>query len=186
MTYSGIFRTADIFSQCQTLLKINSCIFWTLFEQINTYLELWLIQARSISRIFRHIQKVTHIGTYLPTLGFRIFAPISTLTKLAHHPHHARKHATHATHASTSATLAYHPHKHAVHATHANTPPTQARHSRKHVATQLTLARIARHFSNSWNVIDVANYISSSLGSRKFEEIQIFNLCSKATYSLVN
>ena len=43
MAYSGIFRTVDIFSQFQTLLKSNSCIFWTLFEQIKTYLELWLI-----------------------------------------------------------------------------------------------------------------------------------------------
>ena len=27
MTYSAIFRTVDIFSQFQTLLKSNSCIF---------------------------------------------------------------------------------------------------------------------------------------------------------------
>ena len=34
MAYSGIIRNVDIFSQFQTLLKSNSCIFWTLFEQI--------------------------------------------------------------------------------------------------------------------------------------------------------
>ena len=43
MAYSAIFRTVDIFSQFQTLLKSNSCIFWRLFEQIQTYLVLWLI-----------------------------------------------------------------------------------------------------------------------------------------------
>ena len=43
IAYSGIFRTADIFSQFEILLKSNSRIFWTLFEQIETYLELWLI-----------------------------------------------------------------------------------------------------------------------------------------------
>ena len=71
MAYSAIFRTADIFSQFQTLLKSNSCIFWTLFEHIQTYLEVWLVKSRNISRIFRHIHKVTHIEAYLPTLGFR-------------------------------------------------------------------------------------------------------------------
>ena len=40
MTYSGIFRTVDIFSQFWTLLKSNSCILWILNEQIQTYLEL--------------------------------------------------------------------------------------------------------------------------------------------------
>ena len=43
MAYSAIFRTVDIFSQFKILLKINSCIFSTLIEQIETYLELWLI-----------------------------------------------------------------------------------------------------------------------------------------------
>ena len=43
IAYSTIFRTADIFSQFEILLKGNSRIFWTLFEQIETYLELWLI-----------------------------------------------------------------------------------------------------------------------------------------------
>ena len=43
IAYSAIFRTADIFSQFEILLKSNSRIFWTLFEQIETYLELWLI-----------------------------------------------------------------------------------------------------------------------------------------------
>ena len=43
MTYSVIFRTVDIFGQFQTLLRSNSCIFWIVFEQIQTYLELWLI-----------------------------------------------------------------------------------------------------------------------------------------------
>ena len=71
MTYSAIFRTVDIFNQFQTLLKSNSCILLTLFEQIQTYLELWLIQVRNVSRIFRHIHKVTHIKAYLATLRFR-------------------------------------------------------------------------------------------------------------------
>ena len=71
MAYSSILRTVEIFSQFQTLLKINSCIFWTLFEQIEIYLELWLIYARNVLRIFRYIHKVTHIGISLPTLGFR-------------------------------------------------------------------------------------------------------------------
>ena len=71
MAYWGIFRTADIFSQFQILLKSNSWIFWILIEQIQTYLELLLIWARIVSLIFRHIHKVTHFEEYLLTLGFR-------------------------------------------------------------------------------------------------------------------
>ena len=69
ITYSGIFKTAEVFSQFQTLLKSILCIFWTLFSQIQIYLELWLIQAHNVSRIFRQIHKVTYIEAYLPTLG---------------------------------------------------------------------------------------------------------------------
>ena len=43
IAYSDIFRIVDIFSQFQTLLKSKFCIFWTLFKQIQTYVELWLI-----------------------------------------------------------------------------------------------------------------------------------------------
>ena len=32
MAYSGIFKTVDIFSQFQALLKSNLSIFWTLFR----------------------------------------------------------------------------------------------------------------------------------------------------------
>ena len=39
------------------------------FRKIQGYLEPQLIYARYVSRIFRHILKVTHIETYLPTLG---------------------------------------------------------------------------------------------------------------------
>ena len=41
-----------------------------LSEQIMTHLELMVTQARNTSRIFRHIHKVKHIETYLPTLRF--------------------------------------------------------------------------------------------------------------------
>ena len=44
-----------------------------LFRQIQAYLELWLIQARNVLRIFRHIHEVAFLMTlikeYLPTLG---------------------------------------------------------------------------------------------------------------------
>ena len=70
MTYSGVFRTVDIFTLFQTLLRSISCIFWILIEQIETYLEPWLIWTRNVSRIFRHIHKGTHTEAYLPILGF--------------------------------------------------------------------------------------------------------------------
>ena len=41
-----------------------------LSEQIMTHLELMVTQARNTSCIFRHIHKVKHIETYLPTLRF--------------------------------------------------------------------------------------------------------------------
>ena len=47
MVYSGIFRTGDIFSQFEALYsgitQEQFMIFWTLFSQIQAYLELWLI-----------------------------------------------------------------------------------------------------------------------------------------------
>ena len=43
MAYSDIFRTVDIFSKFKMLLNSNSCIFGTLYKQIQTYLELWFI-----------------------------------------------------------------------------------------------------------------------------------------------
>ena len=47
MAYSDIFWTVDMFSQFQErysgVLKSNLYVFWTLFRQIQTYLELWLI-----------------------------------------------------------------------------------------------------------------------------------------------
>ena len=74
ITYSAIFRNVDIFSQFQTLPKSNSCIFWTLFEQIHP----------------RHLcQDVTQVSTP------------RTPPTLVRNPHN---HATHATHASTNST----------------------------------------------------------------------------------
>ena len=84
MAYSGIFRTADIFSQFQT-------------RAIHAYSEPYLSRFRHIynnSGLFRHvmfhafryIHKVTHIGAYL-----------STYIEIHHHqarhprhPHHPR------------------------------------------------------------------------------------------------
>ena len=49
MSYSGIFKTRDIFSRFQAryviqgLLKSNLGMFWTIFRKIQAYLELWLI-----------------------------------------------------------------------------------------------------------------------------------------------
>ena len=88
---------------------------------------------------------------------------------LARHPRYTRQHATQTTHRSKLPTQAHHPRQHA---THTSTPPTQAhhppyphqhipsqarhpRHTRQNVThaskppTPPTLARIARHFSNS-------------------------------------
>ena len=82
MAYSGIFRTiyctylVSFRYVVKVLLKSNFCIIWTLFRQIQAYLEVWLALASNISSIFRHIHKVTLLVTlveeYLP-----IFAHIS-------------------------------------------------------------------------------------------------------------
>ena len=67
MAYSGIFRTVDRFS-----FRHYSEVFHTHSESylIHKYSEFWLIYARNVSHIFRHIRKVTYIEAYLPTLGF--------------------------------------------------------------------------------------------------------------------
>ena len=39
------------------------------YRQIQTYLELWLIWANDVSRIFMYIHKFAHIEAYFPTLG---------------------------------------------------------------------------------------------------------------------
>ena len=82
MAYSSIFRAVVIFSQFQTVIKISSCISWTLFEQIQACLELWLLYARNVSLIFRDFHKVTHIEGYFLTLKFRyILDPGITCSK---------------------------------------------------------------------------------------------------------
>ena len=78
--YQSIFKTpwfiqAYLEPQTQTylviqvLLKSNLCILSALFRQIQRYLAIWLIQAINVSRIFRHIHKVTYIETYLRTFS---------------------------------------------------------------------------------------------------------------------
>ena len=81
---------------------------------------------------------VTHSGTppASPTLARY---PRKHAPTLALHP---RQHATHANMPVTPPTLACHPLKHTTHATHTSTPPTPP--------TPTTLARIVRHFSNSF------------------------------------
>ena len=82
MAYSSIFRAVVIFSQFQTVIKISSCISWTLFEQIQACLELWLLYARNVSFMFRDFHKVTHIEGYFLTLKFRyILDPGITCSK---------------------------------------------------------------------------------------------------------
>ena len=44
----------------QILLKRNSCIFFTLFKQIQEYLGLWPIQARNVLRIQAYSQSYTY------------------------------------------------------------------------------------------------------------------------------
>ena len=77
MVCSAIFRTIDTFSQFQARYSGITQV-WTLSRQIQVYLaylgKLWLIQARNVSRIFRHIHKFTYlvasIEEYLPTFGY--------------------------------------------------------------------------------------------------------------------
>ena len=62
MNYSGIFRTIDIFSQFQArysgIIQEEFMHILNLFWQTQAYLELCLIYARNVSRIFRHFTKL--------------------------------------------------------------------------------------------------------------------------------
>ena len=48
----------------QVLLRSNLCIFWTSFRQTQTYLELWLIYTRNVSRIIMPITLEYVINQY--------------------------------------------------------------------------------------------------------------------------
>ena len=87
--HSGTFRNVDIFSQFHAGYSGTQEAIYAYSEPRLAYLEPWLIQARNVSRIFKHIHKVKHIEEYLPTLGhisaesgiFRII--LSSLAQIA-------------------------------------------------------------------------------------------------------
>ena len=155
MPYTAIFKT-DIFSQFQTLPRSSSSMFCTLFRQIQTYLELWLIQALNVSCIFKHIHKVTHIKAFCPHWG--IFQQVvkhhflfnsssslkfsnlfGTFLSFCFKGKHSKLFLQDYILIITTTMLktkiiiiTYHPRQHATHTTCASMPRTQARHSHQH------------------------------------------------------